>query len=250
MRMICIAVFFLLLAGFLLLALTPRTKSVNLNDLGLYLFSTWFLASVLSLSACLIPYLIFYLMASRSRREEFDRLESAMSMITNAYAGHYNILAAVEHYILESNKGVPSALREKTPFDTFLSDVTIVGYSVERSLVILETQVGNPYFSNWVKALRQCSQNRNMLFALQPVIQSMSDHKNMLAEAASQTESTWRDYLTAVFVALGLTPMFRVLNADWYNIMTKTVGGNILLFLLIVSCLVSAFLVARISRQD
>lgn len=215
---------------------------------GMMFFGTFVLALALAIFIVPMPYLFFYLAASRVRRAEYDKIESAMSMITNAYAGHYNILAAIEHYTKEQSKGIPAALRVRTPFDGFVSNATIVGYSIEKSLVILDLQVGNPYFSNWIKTLRMCQQNRNMLFALYPIIQSMSDHKNMRVEAETLAESAWKSYLTVVIIAIGLAPMFRLMNADWYRALTQTAAGNILMILMFISCLVSAFFVARIAK--
>jgi hypothetical protein len=217
---------------------------------GGVLFGSAALALTLALSSTALPFLIFYLSAARAKRAEFGKLESAMSIITNAYASSYNILAAVEHYTTEQHKGIPAALRVNTPFDTFISNATVVGYSVEKSLMILDAQIGNPYFTNWVKMLRMCASDRNMLFALYPVIQSMSDFKNMQAEADVRAETAWRNYLMVVAIAVGLTPMFRILNIEWYNLLTKTFFGNVILILLLASCIVSAFFVVRISRKQ
>ncbi len=216
---------------------------------GMYFFGNGLLSIAMGLAMSPLPYLIIYLRSAKIQSLEIDKLESAMSMITNAYAGHFNILSAIENYTREVNKGVPLALRRHTPFDTFVSNTTVVGFSIERSLAILELQISDPYFSNWVKTLRMCSQDRNMVFALFPIIQSMSDHKNMQTEADTRNAAAWRNYLLTVAITLSLAPVLRLLNQDWYNILTKTPIGIILLMLTFTACIASALIVIRVSSR-
>lgn len=217
--------------------------------IGYVLFSGLLLAIATAAALLPAPYLFFYLKAAKVRRAELDTLEQSMSIITNTYASSYDIVAAVESFNNERHRGIPPQLRVQTPFDAFVTNATLTLNSVDKSLVILETMVSNHYFSEWVKTLRMCGKDRGMVFALFPIIQAMSDAKIAQIEADTKTESAWRDYILTVCVMFSIIPMFRVINADWYSILVGTPVGKLLLILMLVGTLVSAFFVARVAKN-
>jgi Flp pilus assembly protein TadB len=217
--------------------------------IGVLFFFNLTLSIAMGITCIPIPYLLLYLKGAKVRRAEADKLEQAMSMITNAYEGHFNLVLAIDEYTKEVRKGIPRSLWKQTPFELFVTNVTLIGYSPDKSLSILETQIGNKYFSNWVKTLRLCFQNHNLVFGLKPEIESMSDEKNMRAQADTKNEAAWRDYLAVVVITISITPIFRVINRDWYNILVGTPVGRFFIIASLLACLFSAFLVARVTRQ-
>jgi len=218
--------------------------------LGYLLFSGLLLAVATAVVMLPLPYLFFYLRAAKVRRSEIDNLEQSMSIITNAFASSYDIVASVESFNNERHRGIPPQLRVQTPFDAFVTNSTLTLNSVDKSLVILDSMVGNHYFSEWVKTLRMCGKDRGMVFALFPIIQAMSDAKIAQIETDTKIERAWREYIMTVVVMFSIIPMFRFVNADWYAILVGTPIGQLLLILMLVSTLVSAVFVAKIAKHE
>ena len=216
---------------------------------GYLLFSGAALAFAAALAMMPSPYLFFYLKSAKVRRVEIDNLEQTMSVITSAYASSFDIVTAVEGFNRERNRGIPAHLRKLTPFDIFYTNATLTFNSVDSSLIILETMINNHYFSDWVKTLRMCSKDRNMVFALQPIIQAMSDAKAAQIEADTKIERAWRDYILTVVVMFGIIPMLRMVNREWYSILVNTVIGRLLILLMLASALLSAFFVTKIAKN-
>jgi Flp pilus assembly protein TadB len=218
--------------------------------LGYLLFSGFILAVATAIVMLPLPYLLFYLRAAKVRRSELDNLEQSMSIITNSFASSFDIVAAVEGFNNERNRGIPPHLRIQTPYDAFVTNATLTLNSVDKSLVILDSMVSNHYFSEWVKTLRMCGKDRGMVFALFPIIQAMSDAKIAQIEADTKIESAWREYIMTVVVMFSIIPMFRFINADWYAILVGTPIGQLLLLLMLISTLISAVFVAKIAKQE
>jgi hypothetical protein len=142
---------------------------------GMLLLGNAGLAAVMS--ACVLPAPYFYLTvkSSTAAREEIEGLENTMSIITNAYAGNDDIIKAVEIYVEEKNRYVPAHLRTPTPFDEFVSEIRLINPNVEHGLYRLSAKIKNRYFSEWVKTLILCHQDRRLKFALFPIIKAMND---------------------------------------------------------------------------
>lgn len=208
-----------------------------------------FLAVATGLTVLPVPYLFFYFKALKVRRAETDQLEQTMNIITNSYISCYDIVYAIEQYCIKKNENLDERLRIRTPFDEFVINAKMThSASIERSLQILEAKINNHYFSEWVKKLRLCMQNRKLVSALTPVIKAMNDAKIMQVEADTKMSKAWRDYSGTVAVMFGIVPMLRFVNADWYGILTTTPVGKFLLLLMLLSALLSAFFVTRVAK--
>jgi Flp pilus assembly protein TadB len=217
---------------------------------GYLLFSGILLAIATGIAATPLPYLIFFFRAAKARRVELDQLEQSMSTITNTFANSYDIVASVEQYNRERHHGIPNHLRVQTPFDAFVTNATLTFNSVDRSLQILESQINNHYFSDWIKTLRMCSKDRGLVSALFPIIQSMSDSKLMQIESDTKIEKSWRDFLSTVAVMFGIIPMLRFSNEEWYMILVDTPVGKFMLILMLLSALLSSVFVMRAVKPD
>jgi hypothetical protein len=217
---------------------------------GTLLFGSPGLAAVMS--ACVLPAPYFYLVvkSSSTAREEIEGLENAMSIITNAYAGCDDIIKAMELYTEEKNRYVPAHLRIPTPFDEFVSEIRLINPNVEHGLYRLSAKIKNRYFAEWVKTLILCYHDRRLKFALFPVIRAMNDAKSMQIESDGMMVKVWRDYLMTAGLMFAVIPMMRFANKEWFFLLTQTGVGKLLIILMMLTALATAFYVLRATKPS
>ncbi len=217
---------------------------------GILLFGSTGLAAVMA--ACVLPAPYFYLTvkSSAAAREEIEGLENTMSVITNTYAGCDDIIKAVETFVEEKNRYIPANLRIPTPFDEFVTELRLVNPNVEHGLYRLSEKIKNRYFNEWVKTLILCHHDRRLKFALFPIIKAMNDAKSMQVESDGMMVRVWRDYLMTAGLMFSIIPMMRFANAEWFYLLTKTSIGKLLIILMMVIALATAFYVMKATKPS
>lgn len=215
---------------------------------GILLFGSTDLAAVMSVCMTPAPYFYLTVKSSAAAREEIEGLENTMSIITNAYAGCDDIIKAVELYVEEKNRYVPVHLRVPTPFDEFVTEIRLVNPNVEHGLYRLSAKIKNRYFTEWVKTLILCHKDRRLKFALFPIIKAMNDAKSMQIESDGMMVQVWRDYLMTAGLMFSVIPMMRFSNAEWFSILTKTTIGRLLIVLMLLTALGTAFYVMKVTK--
>ena len=217
---------------------------------GMLLFGSVELATVMAVCVLPAPYFYLTVKSSEAAREEIEGLENTMSIITNAYAGNDDIIKAVELYVEEKNRYIPLNLRIPSPFDEFVSEIRLINPNVEYGLHRLAAKIKNRYFSEWVKTLILCHQDRRLKFALFPIIKAMNDAKSMQIESDGMMVRVWRNYLMTVGLMFSVIPMMRFSNAEWFSILTKTTIGKLLIVLMMLTALATAFYVMKATKPS
>lgn len=237
-------------AGFTVRAYMVITAAAFLTGtgLGFILFSGMELALATGVAFLPLPYIYMLMRGQAAVRRELESLENTMSVITNAYMGGNDIVDAFYIYVMEKNRYRDPSKIEPTPFDEFVTEVLLINPDVERGLYLLESKIRNYHFSEWVKMLQMCHQKKGLKFALLPIVKAMGDAKAMQIESDTQMSKVWKDYIMTVALMFGIIPILRFANADWYSILTTTSIGKLLIALMLVMALISAFIVTRITR--
>jgi len=225
-----------------LLSLTLGTVLGNLvmGDLSLAFF--------VGSCATPLPLIYIFLLSRKYIKREAEQLEGMMSSVTQAYLASNSIIAAFESYNNMRNKGLDPRLRRITPVDEFLIDVHAINPSVAEGLRKLQAKENNRYFDDWIDMLIRCTRNNELRFGLQPIIKAFNDSKIMQMEAETVTAMVWREYAFVVIMLLGIIPVLRLSNEAWYNILTKTAVGRVLVCVLIAATLGTSFYVLRVTR--
>ena len=209
---------------------------------GDFLFCNGFLAIMTGLAALPIPYIIFKVKARWYKRNQDELLENTMSIITNSYLSCNDIIAAVNENL---NK-----LDIYTPFAEFITEVTLIDSNIKRGLRKLELKIGNAYFSEWIDILvLSQEQSGDFRFILPAVVQSMNDAKKLQIEADTVMMAVWREYFVSIALAFSIIPLLRWSNAAWFDILVGTFIGKMLILLMLIMTLVSAFVVMKINRS-
>ena len=209
--------------------------------LGKYLFRNTMLALATSAVLLPMPYIILSVRSRWYKRNQDELLENSMNLITNSYLGCNDIITAVNENL---NK-----LDVYKPFAEFVTDVTLIDSNIKRALRKLELKINNKYFSEWIDIL-VLSQEKSgdYRFILPAVVQSMNDAKRLQIEADTVMMSVWRDYFTAILLSFSIIPLLRWSNAAWFEILTTSLPGKILILLMLVLTLISAFITLKINK--
>lgn len=208
---------------------------------GKFLFNGNLLATATAIVLLPVPYIILNVRSRWYKRNQDELLENSMNLITNSYLGCNDIITAVNENL---NK-----LDIYRPFAEFVTDVTLIDSNIKRALRKLELKINNKYFSEWIDIL-VLSQEKSgdYRFILPAVVQSMNDAKRLQIEADTVMMSVWRDYFTAILLSFSIIPLLRWSNAAWFDILTTSFVGKILILLMLIMTLISAFITLKINK--
>jgi len=215
---------------------------------GSFLLGDFFLGLLVGISALPLPVIYVLIQARGYAQRESEQIEELMSSVTGAYIATNSIIAAFESYNKLRLKGMDPRLRRIGPIDEFLIDVHAISPSVDNALRHLQAKLNNRYFDDWVNMLILCQKNKEMRFALQPIIKAFNDSKLAQMESETVTNLVWREYFLVVCMLFGLFPVLRMSNEVWFNILTRTFVGRVLVCVMICSALGTAFYVMRVTR--
>ena len=209
--------------------------------LGRFLLCDTMLAAVTALILLPMPYIILKVRARWYKRNQDELLENSMNLITNSYLGCNDLITAVNDNL---NK-----LDIHKPFAEFVTDVTLIDSNMKRALRKLELKINNKYFSEWIDIL-VLSQEKSgdYRFILPAVVGSMNDAKKLQIEADTVMMAVWRDYFTAIGLSFSIIPLLRWSNAAWFEILTTSFIGKILIVIMLILTLISAFITLKINK--
>ena len=175
------------------------------------------------------------------RRNQDELLENTLSIITNSYISCNDIISAVNENL--------SKLDIYTPFAEFLTDITLIDSNVKRALRRLELKINNRFFSELIDIL-VLSQEKSgdMRFILPAVVQSMNDAKKLQIEADTVMINVWKEYFVSIALAFSIIPILKCSNEQWFYILVNNFIGKMLIILMLVMTMVSAFIVMKINK--
>lgn len=208
---------------------------------GKFLFSDAFLAVITGFALMPMPYIIFKVRARWYRRNQDELLENSMNLITNSYLGCNDIITAVNENL--------DKLDTPKPFAEFVTDVTLIDSNIKRALLKLELKVNNKYFSEWIDILILAQEKSgDYRFILPAVVQSMNDAKRLQIEADTVMMAVWRDYFMSIALSFSIIPLLRWSNATWFEILVGSFAGKMLIVLMLILTVISAFITLKINR--
>ena len=209
--------------------------------LGKFLFSDTVLATVTGIVLIPLLYIVLKVRARWYKRNQDELLENSMNIITNSYLGCNDIITA-------DNENLDK-LDTPKPFAEFISDVTLIDSNIKRALMKLELKISNKYFSEWIDILVLAQEKSgDYRFILPAVVQSMNDAKRLQIEADTVMMAVWRDYFTSIVLSFSIIPLLRWSNSAWFEILVGTFVGKLLIILMLVMTIVSAFITLKINK--
>ena len=209
--------------------------------LGKVLFLDNLLAFVTGIAVIPVPYIVLKVRARWYIRNRDEQLESSMNLITNSYLGCNDIISAFNENL--------DKLDSPKPFAEFVSDVTLIDSNIKRALLKLEVKINNKYFSEWIDILVLAQEKSgDYRFILPAVVQSMNDAKRLQIEADTVMMAVWRDYFTSIVLSFSIIPLLKWSNATWFDILVGSLIGKVLIILMLILTVISAFITLKINK--
>lgn len=188
-----------------------------------WIMKNMFVIPPLAIGAALVPTWIVKLNASRSKKKLVAELEVALSGITTSYLRSDNIINAVEENLIYLEKPI------KTVFSKFVNENKLINSNVGLGIQKMRHNLNNEIFQEWCDALYQCQFDRTLKSTLFPVVNKFSETKSIQAELDTLMIAPFKDTLSIAIIVLLSIPLMQLINAEWFNILTNTVPGQIIL---------------------
>lgn len=170
-----------------------------------------------------------------------DELETALSIITNAYIRTDDIVVAVE----ENLEFIKPPLRKT--FEKFVQD-SVVMASNKEIIVRLRDRLSDQVFYEWCTILLQCQDDRTLKENLQPTLSKLTDIRliNSQIEAVIATAKT--EYFALVgFTAVSL-PLLEVFSPGALDLLWNSGFGKFLIGLVSFVVLLTYFRMRHVTR--
>lgn len=168
-------------------------------------------------------------------------MENSMNLITNSYLSCNDIIKSINENL--DKLDIPK------PFEEFITDVTLIDSNIKRALLKLEIKINNRYFSEWINILVLAQEKSgDYRFILPAVVQSMNDAKRLQIEADTVMMAVWKEYFTSILLSFSIIPLLRWSNEVWFEILVGSVTGKLLILLMLLLTLISAFITLKINK--
>lgn len=198
---------------------------------GKFIFNDGLLAMAVALAFLFLPSIYLESEISRLKLIEMQKIESSMSIITNAYIVNNDIVAAIKNNL--------DLLAYKKPFEEFLVEVTYFDSSVTNALQHMASKQTNKFFIQWIDTLILTQTDRKMVYILSIIVEQMNEQRREQIEANTAMTTVWLDYLTLLGIVISFPLIFKFVLYDWYEILVTTKIGKGLMMGLILTVLLS-----------
>ncbi len=219
--------------------------SVILAALGL-LAGIWMdnllAAIVLAIGLAALPLVVIFFRTGEYTRALAEKMETAMSILTNTYVQTGDFIGSVESNI----QLVPAPL--DGIFRRFLTETRLIDSSQERALSNLREQINNRHWQDWCSILIQCTHDRQLRFALPGIVERLGETRRIQMEVDTAFQKHFGDYVLTVLMILGSIPLMGMMMPQWYDMLMHTLPGKITLAVVLAAVLFTGFWVSRINR--
>ena len=206
------------------------------------MMGNFFMVPVLAIGFLFIPLWYIKLTAHTFKKDISAELETALSIITTSYLRNEDILTAVEESIFYLNPPV------QTVFQEFVTRIHMVDPDIEGALRELKTKIHNDTFEEWCDALQECQVDRSLKTILTPIVAKLSDMRLVNADLGFMIYEPRKEFITMVVLVLSNIPLLYFLNKDWFETLTKTTMGQLMLSISAASIFFSAARVVKLTK--
>ena len=200
------------------------------------------LVPVLSIGLGLTPFWYVIYTSNAYRKQINEELETALSTITTSYIRSEDIILAVEENVDYLNPPVSEV------FIFFLSQTKLITSNTKLAIENMKPKIQNDVFREWCDALIACQDNKNLKSTLIPIVAKLSDTRIVSAELEGILFEPMKEFITMTILLIANIPLVKVLNKDWYKILTKTIPGHVVLAISALVIFISLGAVIRLTR--
>ena len=202
----------------------------------------FFLVPVMAVGMMFIPFWYVKLTAGHFKKDVASELETALSIITTAYLRSEDFLTAVEENVSYLNQPVRGV------FQSFLTRVKHVDPDIGAALAELKGSIDNEVFREWCDAVMACQYDRGLKTTLTPTVSKLSDMRIVNGELENLVFGPRKEFITMAALVVLNIPLLRFINADWYDVLTRSVPGQIVLAICAGAIFVSFAFVVKLTQ--
>lgn len=199
---------------------------------------------VLGVGLAMTPLTIIRLRTADYKRMLNERLEMAMSSVTNSYVATGNLLTAVERVL----PMLPAPVNDV--FRRFVADMQYVDGNAIRAIQRMREASDNWYWTEWCNALIQCQDDVSLNRTLSGIVERLSEMRQIQLEVDTTLRKHMSDYVVTVFLVLGSIPLMGFMIPDWYDMLMNSIPGKITLAVVLATVLITSVWVSRANAID
>ena len=199
---------------------------------------------VLGVGLAMTPLTIIRMRTADYKRMVNEKLEMAMSSVTNSYVATGNLLTAVENVL----PMLPAPVN--TIFQRFVADMQYVDGNAIRAIQHMREASDNWYWTEWCNALIQCQDDVSLNRTLSGIVERLSESRQIQLEVDTTLRKHMSDYVVTVLLVLGSIPLMGFMIPDWYSMLMDTFPGKITLAVVLATVLITSVWVSRANSVD
>lgn len=201
-----------------------------------------FLIPVLTIGFSLLPFWYVKFTATKWKKGLNNELETALSIITTSYLRSESIITAIDENIYYINPPVQDVFR------VFLTQIKLINSNIKMALESLKPKIDSAVFHEWVDALIDCQEDKNMKHTLPSIVSKLSDMRIVSAELDYLMYEPIKEFVTLAILLIGNIPLMYMLNKDWFHTLIYTGIGKFVLAICATVIFISLAAVVRLSK--
>lgn len=201
-----------------------------------------FLIPVLTIGFSLLPFWYVKFTATKWKKGLNNELETALSIITTSYLRSESIITAIDENIDYINPPVQDVFR------VFLTQIKLINSNIKMALESLKPKIDSAVFHEWVDALIDCQEDKNMKHTLPSIVSKLSDMRIVSAELDYLMYEPIKEFVTLAILLIGNIPLMYMLNKDWFHTLIYTGIGKLVLAICATVIFISLAAVVRLSK--
>jgi Flp pilus assembly protein TadB len=221
------------------------TLSLILSVVGMIfalLIGNKLLMPILGVGFALMPFWYVKLISTKWKNELNGELETVLSVVTTSYMRCDSIITAIEENIDYINQPVYNI------FNAFLADTKLINSNINMALEKLREKIDSDVFREWVDAIMDCQEDKNLKSTLTPIVSKLSDMRIVSAELDNMLYEPIKEFMMMAALLLGNIPLIYFLNRDWYHTLMHTPVGKGTLAICTIVLVISISGVVKLSR--
>ena len=199
------------------------------------LINNFYLAVVLFFFMFIIPKEFKYIKYINHSKFISMELQSTLSVITSDYIQNDDIIKSIRDNLKLTKEPLSGIFRE------FIADINFLDANVENALSKMRSKLDNSIFSDWCNTLIMCQKDRELKYSLISIVEKISDIRRVQDELDTIMFETYKEIISMVIVSILSFPMMLFINKDWFFILYYNPFGKIIVSILYLTILISAF---------
>lgn len=199
------------------------TLSIMLSVGGMLfaiMINNMLLIPVFGVGFALAPFWYIKLIATKWKSELNAELETALSVVTTSYIRCDSIITAIEENVEYINTPVYDV------FKSFLADSKLINSNMMMALEKLRNKIDSDVFRQWVDAIIDCQEDKNLKSTLTPIVSKLSDMRIVSAELDNMLYEPVKEFMMMAALLIANIPLIYFLNRDWYKSLMYTSVGK------------------------